>query len=243
MDIPIDDNLEFLMENEMVSEILWTLAFYKSSNLKKISEIINKKPASVLYNLKRLEKRNLIQLDAQATQKRKGKYYNVSSKGYELIEEHVPELIDQVQQESKQYDTNSFLEKQIPDEELFQKIEKMGTHLSNYSKTIAVLRWKFLRYHGKEIKIKEGNWLYKKMDLKGKYLISRVNVESPDRHKRLMDFFVKFFDEGEKLIQAFKEEDRVMFEKTGRNPDSIAEGKKFFFVTCMFLPMMIEELA
>lgn len=239
--ITVNDNIDFLIENEMVSDVLWTLAFHKSLNLKKLSQVIGKKPASVLHNLKRLEKRDLIKLDSQATQKKQGKYYNISSKGYRLIEEHVFKFVEEITKEVTMlaYQPEKM---QRPNIEFFQKVETIGKILSNYNKIMSNLRYNFLRYNAKKIKIEDGKWIFKRTDIVGLYLVSRINIENPDRQKRLFDFFWKFNDEGYKLIQEFKEEDKLIFKKTGKNLDSLSEGKKFCHVFLMALPMLVEEL-
>jgi DNA-binding PadR family transcriptional regulator len=241
INIPLDDNLVFLINNEMVSEILWTLAFHKSLNLKKISQIINKKPASVLHNLKRLVKRDLIKLDSQATQKKQGKYYNISSKGYKLIEEYVFEFIEEVAMDAFRI-TYQPEKMSSPNRNFFQKLEKLASIVSNYHKIMTNLRYNFLRYNANKIKIEDEKWIFKKMDLRGEFKVKRINIENPDRQKRLYDFFKQFIDEGKKLFQEFKEEDKLIFKKTGKNPDSLFEGKKFMHVMVCAIPMIVEEL-
>lgn len=239
--ITVNDNIDFLIENEMVSDVLWTLAFHKTLNLKKLSQVIGKKPASVLHNLKRLEKRDLIKLDSQATQKKQGKYYNISSKGYTLIEEHFFKFLEETTKEVSMF---AYQPEKMPrpNVKFFQKVEKIGKILSNYNKIMSNLRYNFLRYNAKKIKIEDGKWIFKRTNLLGIYLVSRINIENPDRQKRLYDFIWKFNDEGNKLIQEFKEEDELIFKKTGKNLDSLSEGKKFFHVFLMALPMIVEEL-
>ncbi|MFX0181924.1 MAG: hypothetical protein ACFE95_02480 [Candidatus Hodarchaeota archaeon] len=126
--------------------------------------------------------------------------------------------------------------------DFFQRIEMLGSILTNYNKIMSNIRYNFLRFNANKIKIAGGKWLFKSMDFKGLFLVSRINIENPDRHKRLMDFLKRFEEEGEKLIQEFKEEDKLIFKKTGKNPNSLADGKKFLHVLFSALPMIVEEL-
>ena len=235
----ISDNLAFMLANDMATEILYTLAFFKSLNLKKLSEIIGNKPAPILYNIRRLLDRKLVELDSVATEHKKGKYYKLTQVGYDLLDKEKEEFIEKYDKYTRYYTFNTDIETPIA-REIFELARLYETMSVNEHKITRKLRYDFLLYHADDIVKNEKRWELNNRTITGRSSAMRFNIEDPEREEVVREFINRVHDELNELQARFLREDQEVFTKTGKNPNSLAEGKNFFLVTLSAAPLYVE---
>ncbi|MFW9929130.1 MAG: hypothetical protein ACFFD1_07045 [Candidatus Thorarchaeota archaeon] len=218
------EKIYYILQNESAFGILIVIILYGSQNLHNLSNYLKKKPNSLIYHIKRLIEKNLIEIDV-SQKNLPGKYYKLTGEAVEIFNTDFTASFDEIEKE-----ISKLQEEKRTDPLVISKLAISMSGVISLAKIMSTLF--ILNFEEPEnLVLKEGKLFNKDKPLgTAQIFIEILDIEDEEDDKKILRVIKNYTQELNELSKSIEKKHANKNSRGNKSSEIFGNSKKFRFI-------------